>query len=201
MVQPIAIYRLDPLQNAVVTVSTWNVSRGTCGACYRGVVATVYRDSWDWVVGSGDVLDEAAAVLSDDILLEAGATYFIVLRWEHGPESPQGHRPRSRQSLEPSTWDRIVEGIGVSNELVTYDLRISYKASLTHWAQVSWKSLGLQPPYKQQAVPDAAPCLLAAGRGWAAVSSCLEQRLGEQRIAPHGRLRAAEPHAGPQRRP
>lgn len=82
--QVLAILRLDPQQNTVIKVSTFGVARGICAACFNGVVATVYRESWDWPVSSGDVLDEAKGFLEDTVLVEAGATYFVVLRHEQG---------------------------------------------------------------------------------------------------------------------
>lgn len=83
VVQETSIYRLNPRHNAVISVSTSNVSQGECDTCYVGITATVYRESWEWVVGAGDVLVDGSGVLSDDVLVEAGATYFIVLRQEN----------------------------------------------------------------------------------------------------------------------
>jgi hypothetical protein len=79
-----SIYRLNPRHNAVITVATSNVTRGGCEACFDGVTATVYKESWDWIVGSGDALDAGSTLLSDDILVEGGATYYIVLQFENG---------------------------------------------------------------------------------------------------------------------
>eukprot|EP00873_Tetraselmis_striata_P020065 jgi/Tetstr1/440329/TSEL_028666.t1 len=126
--QETSIYRLNPRHNAVISVSTSNVSQGECDTCYVGITATVYRESWEWVVGAGDVLVDGSGVLSDDVLVEAGATYFIVLRQEN---IKRRLATETGVEAQAASWEHIIGG---SKERHDYALSVTYRDALHDWA-------------------------------------------------------------------